>query len=284
MEKYLIVTDTTSAINKEIAAAHGIELISLSVIVDGQEYKDQVDISTEQLYDYLKDGKTPSTSQPNTGYLIEKMEAWQKENYEAIIVVTCSADLSGTNNGFHLAKDTVGLDNVYIYDSRQVGAPVMDMAIRAKQLADEGKDVDEIFKVLEEKTKHSFSFLYPDNFDQLSRSGRLSPMAARMASMLKIKALLCLDEQGKSVDKYSMSRTEVKVLKAITDKFHELGVNAEKYKIYISHADNIVFAKKSKLLLQTTFHGIEVEINNLPAVLTCHGGLACCALHSTYKI
>ena len=284
MEKYLIVTDTTSAMNKEIAAAHGIELISLSVIVDGQEYKDQVDISTEQLYDYLKDGKTPSTSQPNTGYLIEKMEAWQKENYEAIIVVTCSADLSGTNNGFHLAKDTVGLDNVYIYDSRQVGDPVMDMAIRAKQLADEGKDVDEIFKVLEEKTKHSFSFLYPDNFDQLSRSGRLSPMAARMASMLKIKALLCLDEQGKSVDKYSMSRTEVKVLKAITDKFHELGVNAEKYKIYISHADNIVFAKKSKLLLQTTFHGIEVEINNLPAVLTCHGGLACCALHSTYKI
>ena len=284
MEKYLIVTDTTSAMNKEIVAAHGIELISLSVIVDGQEYKDQVDISTEQLYDYLKDGKTPSTSQPNTGYLIEKMEAWQKENYEAIIVVTCSADLSGTNNGFHLAKDTVGLDNVYIYDSRQVGAPVMDMAIRAKQLADEGKDVDEIFKVLEEKTKHSFSFLYPDNFDQLSRSGRLSPMAARMASMLKIKALLCLDEQGKSVDKYSMSRTEVKVLKAITDKFHELGVNAEKYKIYISHADNIVFAKKSKLLLQTTFHGIEVEINNLPAVLTCHGGLACCALHSTYKI
>lgn len=284
MKKYLIVTDTTSAMNKEIAAAHGIELISLSVIVDGQEYKDQVDISTEQLYDYLKDGKTPSTSQPNTGYLIEKMEAWQKENYEAIIVVTCSADLSGTNNGFHLAKDTVGLDNVYIYDSRQVGAPVMDMAIRAKQLADEGKDVDEIFKVLEEKTKHSFSFLYPDNFDQLSRSGRLSPMAARMASMLKIKALLCLDEQGKSVDKYSMSRTEVKVLKAITDKFHELGVNAEKYKIYISHADNIVFAKKAKLLLQTTFHGIEVEINNLPAVLTCHGGLACCALHSTYKI
>lgn len=284
MEKYLIVTDTTSAMNKEIAAAHGIELISLSVIVDGQEYKDQVDISTEQLYDYLKDGKTPSTSQPNTGYLIEKMEAWQKENYEAIIVVTCSADLSGTNNGFHLAKDTVGLDNVYIYDSRQVGAPVMDMAIRAKQLTDEGKDVDEIFKVLEEKTKHSFSFLYPDNFDQLSRSGRLSPMAARMASMLKIKALLCLDEQGKSVDKYSMSRTEVKVLKAITDKFHELGVNAEKYKIYISHADNIIFAKKAKLLLQTTFHGIEVEINNLPAVLTCHGGLACCALHSTYKI
>ena len=73
------------------------------------------------------------------------LNKWQEEYYEAIIIITCSADLSGTNNGFHLAKDTVGLDNVYIYDSRQVGAPVMDMAICAKQLADEGKTVDEIF-------------------------------------------------------------------------------------------------------------------------------------------
>ena len=73
MEKYLIVTDTTSAMDQEIAQKNGIELISLSVIVDGKEYKDQIDISTKQLYDYLKDGKMPSTSQPNTGYLIEKI-------------------------------------------------------------------------------------------------------------------------------------------------------------------------------------------------------------------
>ena len=45
-----------------------------------------------------------------------------------------------------------------------------------------------------------------------------------------------------------------------------------------------IFAKKAKLLFQTTFHGIDVEINYLPAVLTCHGGLACCAIHATYKI
>ena len=56
MEKYLIVTDTTSAMDQEIAQKNGIELISLSVIVDGHEYKDQIDISTKQLYDYLRDG------------------------------------------------------------------------------------------------------------------------------------------------------------------------------------------------------------------------------------
>lgn len=79
MEKYLIVTDTTSAMDQEIAQKNGIELISLSVIVDGHEYKDQIDISTKQLYDYLRDGKIPSTSQPNTGYLVEQMENGKKK-------------------------------------------------------------------------------------------------------------------------------------------------------------------------------------------------------------
>ena len=88
--------------------------------------------------------------------LLNKWKKWQEEDYEAIIIITCSADLSGTNNGFHLAKDTVGLDNVYIYDSRQVGAPVMDMAICAKQLADEGKTVDEIFVAFRRKNKSFF--------------------------------------------------------------------------------------------------------------------------------
>lgn len=284
MGKYLIVTDTTSAMDKDIAEKYDIELVSLSVIIDKQEYKDQIDITTQQLYDMLEDDKVPSTSQPNTGYLVAKMEEWKQQNYEAIIVITCSSDLSGTNNGFHLAKDTVGLDNIYIYDSRQIGAPVMDMAVTAKKMADEGKSVAEIMDTLKAKTENSFSFLYPDNFDQLSRSGRLSPMAARMASMLKIKALLCLDEQGKSVDKYAMCRTEAKILKLVLDKFKELGVNCQDHKIYISHANNIAFAKKAKLLFQTAFQGIEVEINNLPAVLTCHGGLACCSLHSTLNI
>ena len=80
-----------------------------------------------------------------------------------------------------------------------------------------------------------------------------------------------------------MARTEVKILKSIVDKFHELGVNAKQHKIYISHADNETFAKKSKIIISNNLHGIDVEINYLPAVLTCHGGLACCAIHTTYK-
>ena len=284
MKNYLIVTDTTSAMNGEQAKEYGIELVSLSVLIDGNEYKDQIDIKTEQLYQKLQEGYLPTTSQPNTGYLHELMERWKTENYDAIVVITCSSDLSGTWSGFNLVKNQLEMNNMYIYDSRQIGAPVMDMAITAKKMADQGYDVNDIFTMLEMKTKKSFSFLYPRDFKQLARSGRLSPVAAKMASILKVKALLYLKEDGSCVDKYSMSRTETKIVKIIIDKFKMAGVNGEDYSLYISHGDNEDYAVKAKNLLQDVFPNIEIIVNKLPAVLTCHGGLGCIALHYVHKM
>lgn len=152
MKNYLIVTDTTSAMNGDQAKKYGIELVSLSVLIDHQEYKDQIDISTEELYQKLRDGCIPTTSQPNTGYLQNLMEKWKSENYEAIIVITCSSDLSGTWSGFNLVKNDLEMDNMYIYDSRQIGAPVMDMAICAKEMANNDCSVAEIFEMLERKS------------------------------------------------------------------------------------------------------------------------------------
>lgn len=284
MKNYLIVTDTTSAMSGAQAKEYGIELVSLSVLIDREEYKDQVDISTEELYQKLREDVVPTTSQPNTGYLHELMEKWKSENYEAIIIITCSSDLSGTWSGFNLVKNQLEMNNMYIYDSRQVGAPIMDMAIAAKKMADEDHDVNEIFEMLEMKTKASFSFLVPFNFKQLARSGRLSPVAAKMASVLKIKALLCLSEDGKCVDKYAMSRTETKVIKMVIDKFKEDGVNGQDYTIYILHADNEEGANKVEKIFADTFAGIDIVINKLPAVLTCHGGIGCIAMQYVHKM
>lgn len=284
MRNYLIVTDTTSAMNSNQAKEYGIELVSLSVLIDGIEYKDQLDITTDQLYQKLKEDYAPTTSQPNTGYLEELMEKWKSKKYDAIIVITCSSDLSGTWSGFNLVKNQLEMNNMYIYDSRQVGAPVMDMAITAKNMADRGYDVNDIFTMLEMKTKNSFSFLVPKDFKQLVRGGRLSPVAAKMASILKVRALLYLKEDGSCVDKYAMSRTETKINKTIIDKFKEDGVNVEDYTLYISHGDNENSAINAKNIFEETFPGIGVIINKLPAVLTCHGGLGCIAVHYVHKM
>jgi len=283
MNKYLIVSDTTSALDAKLAEQYDIELVSLSVIIDKQEYKDQINITTNQLYDQLREGKIPTTSQPNQAYVQELMQQWKKENYDAIFIITCSSDLSGTYNGFNLAKDTVGMDNLYIIDSRQVGSPIMDMAIHAKELANNGASIDEIINAIKYKTDNSFSFLYPANFTQLKKGGRLSPAAANIASMLKIQALLYLKEDGSCVEMFSLSRSESKIIQTIVNKFKELHVLANTHKIYLAHADNLKRAEKIKARLNEEFQGIEFIISALPAVLTCHGGLGCVSIHSIIK-
>ena len=284
MDKYLIVTDTTSAIDKLAADKYGIELVSLSVIINGNEYKDQIDMTTEELYEKLNEGHVPSTSQPNQGYIQDLMTKWKEANYEAIIIITCSKDLSGTWSAFNLAKESTGLDNVYIVDSRQVGSPIMDMVFRAKDLAEQGVSVEDIIGAINKKSDNSFSFLYPENFSQLKKSGRLSPAAVGIATMFKIKALLYLKEDGSCVEKFAMSRTESKILGSVIEKFKSLGVNAKEHVIYLAHANNLERANRIKEILGNHFENMEFVISSLPAVLTCHGGLGCVAIHSTYKV
>ena len=284
MSNYLIVTDTTSAMNLEIAEKHGIELVPLSVVISGKEFKDLIDISNEVLYEKLRDGLVPTTSQPSTGYIMEKMEKWKEENYDAIIILTCSSDLSGTNANFHMVKEQLGMDNVYVVDTRSVGAPILDGAIRAKEMADEGASVQDILLTLDKKYQNQFSFLFPETLTQLKKGGRISPIAANMASLLKIKPLLYLKEDGSVVDKFGFARTEGKIVQLIIDKFKDLNVNSLTNKIYISHADNLRGAQKVEQLCKALFDNIDCEIVELPSVLTCHGGLGCIAVQSTLKI
>lgn len=283
MDKILIVTDTTSSMDKKRAAEEGIELLSLSVIIDGIEYKDQVDISTGELYERLKLGALPSTSQPNTGYIMTKMQEWAENGYDQIIVLCCSSDLSGTYSGVNLAKEQLDMDNITVIDTRTIGAPILDMAVAAKDMAVSGASKDDIIAMVHHKMDHTFSFLYPENFKQLSRSGRLSPLAAGVAGMLKIKVLLALKEDGTQIDKFEMTRTESKIMSSIKDHFAKIGVNGSNYKIYLAHGNNSPLAMKFEEYLKLHFDNIETEIVELPAVLTSHAGLGSLAIQAIIK-
>ena len=104
-----------------------------------------------------------------------------------------------------------------------------------------------------------------------------------MASLLKIKALLYLHKDGSVVDKFSMGRTENKIFEAAYDQFEKEKVEASTHKIYVSHADNLPCAKRFIAFIEKKIENIECEIVDLPAVLTCHGGLGCIAMQSILK-
>lgn len=283
MKKIRIVTDTTSTLTFEEAKSLNIELVPLSLLLDGKEYKDHIDMSTQQLYDVLKNDGAPTTSQPNIGYVEELMKAWKEEKDDAIIIITISSHLSGTYQGFSLIANQLGMDNVHIVDTLSVAAPLMDACIAARNMADRGCEVDEILKMVENKCKNSISFLYPETLKQLKRGGRISPLAANMASMLKIKALLMLKRDGTVIDKYAVVRTEGKIFDMVIEYFKKEGVDGSTHKIYLPHALSEDTAARFDKLAKDKLNGIQCKMLTLPAVLTCHGGLGCIAFQSVIK-
>ncbi len=283
MNNYLIVTDSTSAMDYEEANTLNIEMIPLNVIIDGQSYKDHIDISTEQFYDFIRQGKVPTTSQPSIGLVEQYFEKWKKENYDAIIILSVSSGLSGTYHSLCSAQKMVKLDNVHIIDTRTCGGALKALAISARQLADEGKDLQTILETIKYKMNHTFSFLYPKDFVQLKKGGRISPAAANVANLLKIKPLLYLAKEGMCVDKYALVRTEAKVFKLIVEKFKQMNIQEQTHRLYVLQADCVEKAHELVKILEEQFNHIQCEIIKLPSVLTGQGGLGCLAIQTEVK-
>ncbi len=284
MKNYLIVTDSTSAFTLEEAKQLQIEMIPLTLIVEGIPYLDNIEMDNIGLYNEIRKGNIPTTSQPSIGLLEELMQEWKAKQYDAILLFTVSSGLSGTYSALLSAKEQVGIDELIIVDTRTVGASMKDIAMQAKIMADAQCSVEEILAMAHTKMNHTFSFLYPKDFVQLKKGGRVTPAAANIANLLKIKPLLYLADQGRCVDKFSLARTNKKIIDTMIAEFKKQNITAAQYKFYILEADTLDNAYLVESELKKHFDNIECEIIALPAVLTCQGGLGCLAVQTVYKV
>lgn len=284
MSKYLIVTDTTSTLFPQDSAKYGIEIVPLSVLNKGYEYADGIDITAQAFAELLRKGEMPTTSQPNIGRVEALMKEWQAANYDAIIIITISSYLSGTYQGFLMTAKNLEMQNVHVVDSLTVGAPLLDMALTAKRYADEDRSLEDILSMLKMKIADTFSFLYPKTLEQLKKGGRISPVAAGMASLLKIKPLLYLKEDGTCVEKYGTARTDNKIYDMMIEEFKKRGVKAETHEFYIMEAEGMDNVEAFLVKAREAFgDAMSFKVVPLPAVLTCHAGLGSFAVQSCLK-
>ncbi len=283
MSNILVVTDTTSSLSFEQAEAIGVELVPLSIEIDQVVYKDFIDLTHQELQNKLREGAIPKTSQPNIGYVEELMENWKKANYDAIIIITISAGLSGTFQGFNLIANQLEMDNVYVINSHTLGGPLVEGAILAKNLANKGVAVEEIVDIVTREVQDSKTYIYPKTLDQLKKGGRISPIVANMSALLKIKPLLAVAEDGSTIEKFGVARTENKIYDIITKDIKTRNVNADDYVIYIAHAvDNDELAKVHALITDV-FPDFTIKVVDLPAVLLSHAGLGCVGIQIVHK-
>lgn len=273
MPKICVVTDSSVSLFPNEAKKLGLEIAPLSIIVNGQEYKDLIDITPADIIEALEAGKEITTSQPNIGLLDELFERLKKENYDHIIAISIASYLSGTFNAFRLAAANHDMTNVTVIDSKSASGPIRHVALEARRMADAGKSVQEIVDFAKKVFDNSKTYILPDNLDQLRKGGRVKGAVATLSNLLKIKLCLYIDAHVDTIEKFGTNRVELKLFQEIYEDMKKQGFSAKTHKVYIPEcAATDRVANYTKFLLSQE-PGTDVEVIVLPAGISAHVGL-----------
>ena len=216
MKKIAIVADSSVALTEQETKELGVYITPLSIIYDQKEYMDQVEITREDIVKLLNAGTLLGTSQPNLGVIIKTLEEIKSKDYDHVFILSLSAALSGTYSTFQHGITEVGMENYSLIDTMTLCGPVQESVKVIRKMNAEGIEPKEIEDYLNNDFfKNTESYIYPLTLEQLKRSGRMSKSAALLASMMKIKPLLKIENQGNSIDKFKTTRTEQKILDEI---------------------------------------------------------------------
>lgn len=283
MQNIIIATDSTSVISKEEQEIYQIECFPLNIILEQQIYRDQIDISNELFYQKLEKGLLPTSSQPSLGLIEETMKKWKETNYNAIIIITIASEMSGTYRNISIISEQLNMKRIFIIDSKLVGPALKEGAIQARIWAKKGYKAEDICTMLKKKFQNTSIFLLPHDMTYLKKSGRITPLAASMASLLKINPILLWRKDGSKVDKYSMSRTVHKSYQIVIKYFKEQGVNPQDYHIFLLHGRGERYVQQLLPYLKEHMDNIEITVLDLPPILACHAGLECICVVATPK-
>ena len=195
--KIKILYDSMCDIPEEINEKEYLEMIPLTINIDGKEYKDGIDFTKQEFYRVLEDSDTlPKTSQVTYMQFKEAFEKYVNEGYD-VICITGSSKASGTYQSANMAKNDVK-GNIYIFDTLFLSLGSGQYVIKACELVEENNlSAEEIVKKLDELRERVNLFFVPFTLDYLKESGRLPSVVSFVGNMLNIKPI-CTMEDGKN--------------------------------------------------------------------------------------
>ena len=269
-----IVTDSSVLYTEEETKAAGFDVIPLCVSVGDMDGRD-LQIDMEEFYGRIGKGEIPRSSQPPIGDVVEVYEKYQDAD---VLNICVAAGLSGTYHGALSARDMVeNRDRITVFNSRTLCGPHRYMVEKAQRMKEEGKGIPEILEWLKSAAEKTESFLIPQDFGFLKRGGRLTPVAAALGSVLKLKPVMRLTEDGTRLDKFFVKRTMSAAVSGIMDHMKKKGIDG-RYLLYIVHAAAPKEAGAIREMIEAEFKGIEIQMMDLSPVFVAQGGPGCVAI------
>lgn len=275
--KIAFVTDTGTGKDPAYWQERGIHCFPLQIEYNGNSYDEYVTIPYKKVISNLHEQILMKTSLPKLGVIEDTFAKLKEEGYEAVFCVPICKGLSSTFQSLEMAAHQVGL-KFYGVDC-YVTAVVQDRMIEiAKAMIEKGHTPEEAIARLERIAASCETVLLCDDLQHMKRGGRLTPAAAMLGGLLKIKPVLYLDKGTKgSVDVMAKVRTMTKAQDKVIEFIKSRGVTSD-YTFIVAHVDVLDAAVDYAQKIQRSFDGAKVKIIDLVSAVGIHTGLGCLAL------
>ena len=286
--KIAVVTDSNSGITQAQAKEMGVAVLPMPFMIDGETYYEDITLTREQFYQRLKDNADIATSQPTPDSILKMWDKLLKE-YDQIIHIPMSSGLSGScSTAMMLAGEDEYEGKVFVVDNRRISVTQYQSVKDAQMLAAMGMDGTQIKKRLEETAADSVIFITVDTLKYLKKGGRITPAAAALGTLLRLKPVLTI--QGEKLDAFAKARTMKQarsmMITAITrdleNRFDDM--TGEKTYIDVAHTDNDEMAQELAAELRELFPETEVRVEPLSLSVACHIGPGALAIAATKKL
>ena len=286
MAKIAIMTDSNSGIAPDEAKQLGIKVLPMPFMIQGETYYEDVNLSQEQFYSMLNEGEDISTSMPAMG---DTMDAWDEllKEHDEVVYIPMSSGLSGScHAAVMLSEEYDG--KVHVVDNHRISVTMRQSVLDALELSKAGLDGKAIKEKLEEVKGESSIYIMVDTMHYLKKGGRVTPAAAALGTLLRIKPVLSI--QGEKLDLFSKARTvknaKTTMIAQIKKEFEERfnspdGANMH---LAVAYTCDKEAATQWKEEVEAEFPGCEVVMNPLSLSVSCHIGPGAIAIACSKKI
>lgn len=285
------MTDSNSGITQKEAAGLGISVLPMPFMINDTTYFEDINLTQDRFYEFLENDAVVSTSQPSPDSLIHMFHKLLAE-YDEVVHIPMSSGLSGScQTACMLAQEPEFDGKVFVVNNQRISVTQTQSVLDAVELAQKGYDGAQIKKILEEDKFNSSIYIMLDTLFYLKKGGRITPAAAALGTLLKLKPVLQI--QGEKLDAFAKARTKSAgksmMLQAIKNdienRFGGFDESAkERVTLHIAYTKDAEEAELWKQEVMEAFPGFRLKMAPLSLSVACHIGPGALALACTRNL
>ena len=287
MRKTAIVTDSNSGITQAQACEMQIHVLPMPFMLDGELFFEGVNLTQEEFYEKLLSDVDISTSQPSVGVVTNLWDTLLREHEEIVHIPMSSGLSSACETTEHLARDYGG--RVQVVDNQRISVTLRQSVLDAINLADRGWDARSIKEYLLRVKFDSSIYIMLATLKYLKRGGRITPAAAAIGSMLKLRPVLQI--QGEKLDSFAKARSIKQAREIMIDAIkHDFAQRFSGFCdpghmwLQMAYTYDRETALDFKTEVEQAFPGFEVHMDPLSLSVSCHIGPGALAISCARKL